>query len=105
MTDGLTVKRRSIKDGAIAEPVTIPANVTKPASVTFTLVVHDARGNHTQAVGTLIIQPTMVYLATEQRHLRIVAAMVASAWQAGLKAPADVTHQYLTSRMVRGDCV
>jgi putative Ca2+/H+ antiporter (TMEM165/GDT1 family) len=56
-TDDLTVQGRPIKDGKIAEPVTIPAGVTKPLPLTFTLAIHDANGNQTQAIGTLIVQP------------------------------------------------
>jgi len=56
-TGGLQVKNKLANDGAIAEPVTIPADVHRPTSITFTLVAHDAKGQQAQSVGTLIIRP------------------------------------------------
>jgi hypothetical protein len=50
-TDGMAVKDKPVIGGAIAQPVTIPANVTKPAGLAFTIIVHDAKGNRAQSAG------------------------------------------------------
>jgi hypothetical protein len=55
--DGLQVKNKLANGGAIAQPVTIPADIHRPTSITFTLVAHDAKGQQAQSVGTLIVRP------------------------------------------------
>jgi len=56
-TDTLTVKDKPAPGGAIAQAVTIPADITSPASATFTLVARDVKGNQAQGMGMLIVQP------------------------------------------------
>lgn len=56
-TEGMTVKDKPVMGGAIAQSVTIPANVIKPAGLNFTVIVHDAKGNRAQSAGTLIVEP------------------------------------------------
>jgi len=56
-TDTLTVKDKPATGGAIAQAVTIPADITSPASATFTLVARDVKGNQAQGMGMLIVQP------------------------------------------------
>ena len=57
-TDGMAVKDKPVTGGAIAQPVAVGSdNLTKPAGLTFTLVVHDAKGNRAQSIGTLFVQP------------------------------------------------
>jgi hypothetical protein len=55
--DQLAIKDKPVVGGAIAQSITIPADVSKPTGVTFTLVVHDAKGNRAQQTGTLFVQP------------------------------------------------
>jgi hypothetical protein len=55
-TDTLTVKDKPATGEAIAQAVTIPADITRPASVTFTLVARDVKGNQAQGMGMLIVQ-------------------------------------------------
>jgi putative Ca2+/H+ antiporter (TMEM165/GDT1 family) len=57
VTDRLAMRDKPVVGGAIAQSITIPADVSKAAGVTFTLIVHDARGNRAQQTGTLFVQP------------------------------------------------
>jgi hypothetical protein len=56
-TDTLTVKDKPVTGGAIAQPVTIPADVKKPTAIIFTLGARDAKGNQAQGTGTLLVVP------------------------------------------------
>ncbi len=56
-TDRLQVRDKPAKDGKVAEEVEIPADLPTPASFTFRLVAHDAKGNQAQTLGTLIVHP------------------------------------------------
>jgi hypothetical protein len=56
-TDALNVRDQPATGGTIAQPVTIPSDITRPASVTFTLVARDVKGSQAQGMGMLIVQP------------------------------------------------
>jgi hypothetical protein len=56
-TGGLTVKDKPVTGGAIVQPVTIPADVSKPTAIVFTLGARDAKGNQAQGTGTVLVIP------------------------------------------------
>ena len=53
----LAVKDKPVTGGAITQTVKIPADVTKPTAIIFTLGARDARSNQAQGTGTVLVMP------------------------------------------------